>query len=525
MLENTLHLLPDFGNYFVTYLIHSTVLLGGAWCVLKVTRTASHALRERVWKMAAMLAIVTPLLQMAFDIAPVIDLTFGETKSPPPSELQTSAEQPQDKAIKPAIVLPDSVTPPVATESADGHPVTTDDEIASLLASGDSSAELVGEELENRPTAIPEFVEGTREVIGRSEFMDDVDVASLSGVTAAEPFVATDEPLIRRILGPASLLMTLILLAGILRMVSQSWVFHRRLRRCGGLNDGVVRSTLDSLLVNAGIRWKVTLLESPNYLEPVSFGILRWRIVVPDTLEARLTHAEIRAVLAHELAHLVRGDTLWLAFGRWLCTCFAIQPLNFLARREWRRAAEFQCDDWAVGNNVNALTLARCLTVVAEWRINERACATTLAAGGAKSDLTGRVERLVEGRTSRDPWATRLRRLATVVGCFVAAGTLVAWGPRTILFAANADGDEMSESATVESDGREDVASVIEQESMTDELAQLEHELDLLRHEMQELDELLQNSKFPERVRVLARRLSERMKQLQDRRELLKGSL
>jgi hypothetical protein len=34
----------------LTYLLHSTVLLGGTWLVLRAARVRSWALRERIWK-------------------------------------------------------------------------------------------------------------------------------------------------------------------------------------------------------------------------------------------------------------------------------------------------------------------------------------------------------------------------------------------------------------------------------------------------------------------------------------------
>src|SRR5204863_4151691 len=140
----------------------------------------------------------------------------------------------------------------------------------------------------------------------------------------------------------------------------------------------------------------VLLLSAPDDPEPAAFGISQWTIVLPARAEHELSEDELRALLAHELAHLVRGDSMWLCVSRLVCSCLAFQPLNHLARREWQRAAEFLCDRWAVRRTGTPLALARCLTEVAGWRVSGRASAALLAATGRKSGLADRIERLLE---------------------------------------------------------------------------------------------------------------------------------
>ena len=47
-----------------TYWLHSTILIGGVWCLLRVCTGCSHALRDRLWKFSAVAAIVTTGIQM-----------------------------------------------------------------------------------------------------------------------------------------------------------------------------------------------------------------------------------------------------------------------------------------------------------------------------------------------------------------------------------------------------------------------------------------------------------------------------
>lgn len=70
---------------------------------------------------------------------------------------------------------------------------------------------------------------------------------------------------------------------------------------------------------------------SPCGLEPLLVGFWRPRIVLPADFEARYTPEEASWVLAHERAHLQRGDALVNAVATgWLCV-FWFNPLMYLA--------------------------------------------------------------------------------------------------------------------------------------------------------------------------------------------------
>jgi hypothetical protein len=92
-----------------------------------------------------------------------------------------------------------------------------------------------------------------------------------------------------------------------------------------------------------------------------------------------------------------------------LTTVLGFQPLNRIARREWTAAAECLCDSWAVDQGVERLTLARCLTALAEHRLTGVSLADALAAVGSPSSLRIRIERLVSDPVV-DPWSKRSRR-------------------------------------------------------------------------------------------------------------------
>jgi beta-lactamase regulating signal transducer with metallopeptidase domain len=113
----------------------------------------------------------------------------------------------------------------------------------------------------------------------------------------------------------------------------QSFRLRSRFSQSKELQDGMARLALDRFLKQNKIRSKIRLLSSVKQKEPVAYGIFVWTIILPEKIEQRLNKEELKSLLAHEVAHLVRGDVWWLWIGRVLCSCLAFQPLNLLARR------------------------------------------------------------------------------------------------------------------------------------------------------------------------------------------------
>ena len=90
------------------------------------------------------------------------------------------------------------------------------------------------------------------------------------------------------------------------------------------------------------------LRTTPNLGSPLALGGFRSVIALPFPLLGESTRMERRLLLAHEMAHLKRGDWLWEGFRRVLQGWFFFHPLVWLTQREWRLAQEMACDEWAV---------------------------------------------------------------------------------------------------------------------------------------------------------------------------------
>src|SRR5262245_20114372 len=63
-MPNNPHVAATIVALVATYLLHSTLLLGGVWLAIALTRSRSAVLQERLWKLAALAPLLTAPLQL-----------------------------------------------------------------------------------------------------------------------------------------------------------------------------------------------------------------------------------------------------------------------------------------------------------------------------------------------------------------------------------------------------------------------------------------------------------------------------
>ncbi|UYZ59168.1 M56 family metallopeptidase [Hymenobacter latericus] len=190
------------------------------------------------------------------------------------------------------------------------------------------------------------------------------------------------------------LTMTLRMLGGL--------AYVQRLRHYGTQPLGVAwQNRLANLAERAGLQRPVALMESSMVRVPMVIGHLRPVILLPLGAVAGLSTLQLEAILAHELAHVVRRDYLVNLLQSVAEILLFYHPAVWFLTATLRSERENCCDDVAASLCGNPLVLARALAALAELGL-ERAVAPrlTMAAVGPKGSLLGRVRRLVQGRTA-----------------------------------------------------------------------------------------------------------------------------
>src|SRR5213593_817108 len=321
--------------WLLTYLIHSTVLLGIAWFVTR-RRRLEPAASDLLWKVALLASLVTGTIQSRLELS-----------------------------------TPAAVTLPVATLPQAARP----NEPAGATGPG------------RKP--------GVSENTGAS-------------VTAPSPSRAPSLPLV------------VVLVWGVIALGSSLYYVARRLILVGRLadrrlvSDGPLAATLAELQRTTGYRRRVHLTMARTISSPVALGLSE--ICVPELALSELGAEQQRSMLAHELAHLARRDSLWLAGASLIERCFFFQPLNRLARRELETTAEYLSDEWATRKTGSPVALAKCLATVAEWIQASPLGVPVAGLAERRSLLVSRIARLLDARLPSSPASRRGWAAAAALG-------------------------------------------------------------------------------------------------------------
>ncbi|WP_223650338.1 M56 family metallopeptidase [Hymenobacter psoromatis] len=190
-------------------------------------------------------------------------------------------------------------------------------------------------------------------------------------------------------------------------------LYADRLRRTGTRALGREwQQRLAALAARAGLRHPVALLESARVAGPLVLGHLRPAILLPLGAVAGLSPSLLEALLAHELAHVVRRDYLLNLGLAVVEVLFFYHPAVWFMAGRLRAERENCCDDQAAALcGGDRLRVARALAALAELTTADPATPPRLAlaaTGGGRGQLLARVRRLV---LSRPPAPTLRERL------------------------------------------------------------------------------------------------------------------
>ena len=182
-------------------------------------------------------------------------------------------------------------------------------------------------------------------------------------------------------------------------LTCRDWVAHVLFVRSLGVRTPADLVVIDQVrdLLRPSAHQPIVLTSAPGATSPMVIG--RREICLPIRAARDLTHAQLRALVAHEVAHVIRSDGFWFAAMAYLESALFVQPLNRLGRRELRHLAELSCDEWAARRVSDPMAVAHCLVEVAGW--SRRSATATLPAATSGEGLTERVQRLIEPRVSR----------------------------------------------------------------------------------------------------------------------------
>lgn len=345
------------GSWLLTYLVHSTLLLGSIWLLSRRVSTAP-SVRDTLWKVGVVGALITSTLQVGLGLEPLGGaLSLGDRASP-------------------------VTTPPTGAVDKDAW-----------------NGQLVQTAL--KPGAAPVVHSAKPSTAHEAVAAAPVE----SGPASVEPSVPPKAWFIPAVVGIWAVMGGSLLGLYLLRRA-------RAMREIGPrtpVSDPTLLAMLESLRNAGEVRRSIRMTCAQGLGSPVALGSSE--IVLPEAALIELDSEQQRSMLAHELAHLTRRDPTWLAIACVIERVFFIQPLNRVARSGMQEAAELLCDDWAVHRTGSGFSLATCLVKVAEWVDTTPRPVPMAGMAEQRSQLVTRIHRLIEGRTM--PTTRRSLWLAT----------------------------------------------------------------------------------------------------------------
>jgi beta-lactamase regulating signal transducer with metallopeptidase domain len=179
--------------------------------------------------------------------------------------------------------------------------------------------------------------------------------------------------------------------------------YLRRLRQAASCSDDGLgyrcRQLADTLNVSPPM---VGL--SMNVKTPCLVGFIHPVILLPEN--SAMLQSGRQQILLHELAHLRRGDHLWLMLCRLVMAILFFQPLLGILVRRLEQAADEACDDMVIDRLPNRHSYANLLVHLAKQQLGRTPELTYgLGVVTLRSGLGQRVKRILDSRQiqNQDP--------------------------------------------------------------------------------------------------------------------------
>ena len=342
--------------WLLTVAMHGSVFLGLAWIVDRLLQSKAEVLRggswrESLWRAALFGGALTASLQLASGLP----MLAGRWQLVP--EVSSAAQVVMDDA---------AVRMPVAAAESAATPKRETSEKRARVA---EPAEKVG--------SPPKL---------QTERSGQADGAPTGRVAASSPALSWTTWLVCAWLAGALIALTRVLLNLIaLRgaLVAAAPVVDEV------ANDDAAALAMQANSVSPRI-FSLEALESP-------LATARARIVLPIWAISTLDRPQLRAMLAHEVAHLSRFDPEWkLVVAVWL-SLFWFVPFGRIAQRRLDEIAELACDAFAARAVGNGRDLAECLAACAERHEQDPVFMFATAMAVRESSFIQRIEQLLEG--------------------------------------------------------------------------------------------------------------------------------
>jgi beta-lactamase regulating signal transducer with metallopeptidase domain len=203
------------------------------------------------------------------------------------------------------------------------------------------------------------------------------------------------------------------------RLGAAYWKTRRILSRTTRVDDEDWTTLLEECAARLGVRRSVRLVRSREETMPMTCGVRRPAIVLPSVADM-WGNDRRRAVLLHELAHVVRFDCPTQSLAELAVALYWPHPAVWLTARQLRVERELACDDCVLSCGTEPREYAGHLLEIAHSLGPHRAPA--LAVGMARPrQLEGRMMAMLDAARNRSTPTAHRRLLALALAVAVVA--------------------------------------------------------------------------------------------------------
>ncbi len=165
-------------------------------------------------------------------------------------------------------------------------------------------------------------------------------------------------------------------------------------------------NSLDYLVAKLKIGKKIILKGSFKVASPMVIGYFKPVILVPASVISSLSYSEMEAILAHELAHILRHDFLFICLQNIAEILLFYHPVTWLISSFLNKEREKCCDDIAVSLNNDSLPFAKAITLMEDLHVQKNMPASFLL--GRNNDLLVRIKRILHDGIRKSSIAERM---------------------------------------------------------------------------------------------------------------------
>jgi TonB family protein len=208
-------------------------------------------------------------------------------------------------------------------------------------------------------------------------------------------------------------------IGGMIAMLTRIAMGHWRVRSLFGkaeaIRDARWLATAHGVAAGIGFGRAVRLKRSTATDVPLSYGLIRATVLLPAESDS-WSEDRRRVVLAHEMIHARRLDSLWGLLGQVALAVNWFNPLAWLAAKQFRKEQERSCDDAVVmAGTASSVYAAHLVDLARSIAIPEPALGMA-----ERFDLEGRVHALLDPGRARKATSRKLG-----AGMFVTALALM----------------------------------------------------------------------------------------------------